>query len=42
MVLYAGLFPTLVRTFIATGTLFITYEQTRYLLPNALIQKSNQ
>lgn len=31
MVLYAGLLPTLVRTFVATGALFITYEQTRYL-----------
>jgi hypothetical protein len=30
--LYAGLLPTLIRTFLATGTLFITYEQTRLLL----------
>ncbi|CAF4905368.1 unnamed protein product, partial [Rotaria socialis] len=25
--LYAGLFPTLTRSFIATGALFLTYEQ---------------
>ncbi|CAF3620562.1 unnamed protein product [Rotaria sp. Silwood1] len=32
MVLYAGLLPTLIRTFVATGTLFITVEQTRRFL----------
>jgi len=30
--LYAGLFPTLIRTFFATGILFITYEQVQLLL----------
>ncbi|CAF1135519.1 unnamed protein product [Rotaria sordida] len=32
MVLYAGLLPTLIRTFLATGTLFITVEKTRLFL----------
>ncbi|CAF1413323.1 unnamed protein product [Rotaria magnacalcarata] len=31
-VLYAGLAPTLIRTFLATGALFITYEQIRFYL----------
>ena len=30
--LYAGLFPTLIRTFFATGALFITYEYVQSLL----------
>ena len=36
MALYAGLFPTLIRTFLATGTLFITYEQVRSLLQRVI------
>ncbi|CAF3954802.1 unnamed protein product [Adineta steineri] len=36
MAMYAGLFPTLIRTFVATGTLFITYEQTRCLFYHVL------
>jgi hypothetical protein len=34
-ILYAGLFPTLIRTFFATGTLFVTYEQVQLLLHRA-------
>ncbi|CAF1377021.1 unnamed protein product [Didymodactylos carnosus] len=30
--LYSGLMPTLIRTFFATGALFITYEKVRLLL----------
>ncbi len=30
--LYTGLLPTLIRTFFATGTLFITYEQVQLFL----------
>ncbi|CAF0912446.1 unnamed protein product [Adineta steineri] len=33
--LYAGLLPTLIRTFFATGTLFITYEKVQSLLHNS-------
>ncbi|UJR07266.1 hypothetical protein I4U23_011554 [Adineta vaga] len=36
MALYTGLLPTLIRTFLATGTLFITYEHTRYLFYDVL------
>ncbi|UJR22006.1 hypothetical protein I4U23_025073 [Adineta vaga] len=36
LTLYAGLLPTLIRTFFATGTLFITYEQVRSLLHHAV------
>jgi solute carrier family 25 ornithine transporter 2/15 len=36
LALYAGLFPTLLRTFFATGTLFITYEQVQLLLHRVL------
>lgn len=32
LTLYAGLCPTLIRTFFATGALFITYEQVQLLL----------
>ncbi|CAF4669658.1 unnamed protein product, partial [Rotaria magnacalcarata] len=33
--LYAGLFPTLIRSFIATGALFLTYEQVQLFLHRA-------
>ncbi|CAF3270876.1 unnamed protein product [Rotaria socialis] len=33
--LYAGLFPTLTRSFIATGALFLTYEQVQLFLRRA-------
>ncbi|CAF1358153.1 unnamed protein product [Adineta steineri] len=36
LALYAGLLPTLIRTFLATGTLFITYEQVRSILHRAI------
>jgi len=34
--LYAGLVPTLIRTFIATGALFITYEEVRSILSHSI------
>ena len=35
LALYTGLLPTLIRTFVATGALFITYEQVRLFLHRA-------
>ena len=35
LTLYTGLLPTLIRTFFATGALFITYEQVRLVLHRA-------
>ena len=34
--LYAGLLPTLIRTFFATGALFITYEHVQGFLRRTL------
>ncbi|CAF2992448.1 unnamed protein product [Rotaria socialis] len=38
-VLYAGLAPTLIRTFLATGALFITYEQIRFHLNQMILSR---